>query len=300
MKSLYRVLKNLFWEIYEALVSWQKDGAAELAAATSYYMAFSFFPLLLLLLSIAGFLLHFTGWGQDAQQRLLALLAEQVAPSLAAQVKIALSSMESHAAVSGPVGLFMLLLASIAVFAYIDTAFDRIWNLPVEKSAGILESIVHILKHRLRAFLYMLGLGLLVIAGFLLNMSLATLQTLAAEKLPLWSADWTMLIAAIAVGTNWLLFTLLYKILPKAPIRWRDAAGGGLLASVVWEIGRRILAAFVIASNYSVYGVVGAFIAIMLWVYYAAATVFLGAEYVRLRWGKSMKTPDAEKGSSIK
>src|SRR3989304_6115125 len=128
----------------------------------------------------------------------------------------------------------------------------------------------------------MLGLGLLITAGFLVNMSLSTIQTLTADTLPLPSGVWSLLTAAIAVATNWLLFTLLYKIIPKAPVRWRDAAGGGLLASIVWEIGRRILAAIVIGSNYSVYGVVGAFIAIMLWVYYAAATVFLGAEYVRL------------------
>jgi membrane protein len=290
---IFNLLKGLFWQIYESLVNWQKDGAAELAAATSYYMALSFFPLLLLLLSIAGVLLRYTGWGQDAQQRLYTLLAEQVAPSLAAQVKVALSSMETSAAVSGPLGLLMLLVAAIAVFAYIDTAFDRIWNLPPKNNATIFQSMMDILKNRLRAFLYMLGLGLLVIAGFLLNMSLSTLQALALRELPIDIAQWSLLIAAVAVGVNWLLFTLLYKILPKAPVRWRDAAGGALLASVVWEIGRRILATFVIGSHYSIYGVVGAFIAVMLWVYYAAATVFLGAEYVRLRWAKSQESEEA-------
>jgi membrane protein len=282
MTTIYRVLKRSFLQLYEAFANWQKDGAAELAAATSYYMALSFFPLLLLLLSIAGFLLRFTGWAQDAQQRLLALLSEQAAPSLAEQVKIALSSMETQAVISGPVGLATLLLASMAVFAYLDTAFDRIWDLPEEKSSGFFDPIRRILKNRLRAFLYMMGLGLLIIAGFLLNMSLTSLQTMASARLPLPSTAWSLLTLAIAVGTNWLFFTLLYKILPKARVRWLEAAGGGLLASIVWEIGRRVLAAFVISSHYSVYGVVGAFIAILLWVYYAAATVFLGAEYVRL------------------
>jgi|SRR3972149_808419 len=203
------MLKRLFLQFYEAFSNWQKHGAAELAAATSYYMALSFFPLLLLLLSIAGFVFRFSGWGQDAQQRLLTLLSEQVAPSLANQVKIALSSMETHAVISGPIGLLTLLLASMAVFAHLDTAFDRIWDLPEEKSSGIIDSIRRILKHRLRAFLYMLGLGLLIIAGFFINMSLTTLQAVSSDRLPLPSLVWSLFTVAIAVGTNWLFFTLL-------------------------------------------------------------------------------------------
>jgi membrane protein len=282
MKTLYNILKSLFLQLYHVVEKWQKDDAAELAAATSYYMALSFFPLLLILFSIAGFFLQFTGWGQDAQQRLLTLLADQVAPSLASQVKTALSSLGTRAIFNGPVGLITLLLASLGVFAYFDAAFDRIWNLPQAESSGVISSILRILKNRFRAFVYMLGLGLLIIAGFLISMSLATAQTMASDALPISSTVWDLFTVVVAVVINWLLFTLLYKLLPKAPVPWRYAAAGGLLASVVWEIGRRILAAFVIGSHYSVYGVVGAFIAIMLWVYYASATVFLGAEYVHI------------------
>lgn len=282
MGVFYRVVKRIFWQLYEAYQNWQKDDAAVLAAGTSYYMALSFFPLLLVLLSIMGFLLRFTGWGIDAQQRLFSLLADNVAPSLAGQVEDALSSVKTNAVLSGPVGLITLLLASMAVFTYFEKAFDRVWNIPGKEYTGILAAIRHILWQRLRAFLLLLGVWLLVIAAFLFNMSLTTMQTFASAHLMMSATAWSLLTAVAAVGMNWLLFTILYKILPKAPVRWKAAAGGGLLASVIWETGRRILAALVIGSHYSVYGVVGAFIAIMLWVYYAAATVFFGAEFVQV------------------
>ena len=51
--------------------------------------------------------------------------------------------------------------------------------------------------------------------------------------------------------------------------------------AVTWQIGQHFLALFVISNHYSVYGVVGAFIAVMVWFYYAGAVVFLGAEIVR-------------------
>ena len=126
-----------------------------------------------------------------------------------------------------------------------------------------------------------MGVWTLVIAAFLFNMVLATMHTFATTHLIQSDTLWYLLTAVTAVLTDWLLFTILYKILPKVPVQWKAAAGGGLLAAIIWETGRRILAALVIGTHYGVYGVVGAFIAIMLWVYYAAATVFFGAELVQ-------------------
>jgi membrane protein len=84
------------------------------------------------------------------------------------------------------------------------------------------------------------------------------------------------------VALNTLLFTALYKWLPRAPIRWKPALCGGLFAALAWELGRQLLASIVIGQKYTnAYGVVGAFIAILLWCYYAATIVFLGAEVVQ-------------------
>ena len=58
-------------------------------------------------------------------------------------------------------------------------------------------------------------------------------------------------------------------------MRWRDALCGGVLVAFLWQIGQHFLALFVISNRYSVYGVVGSFIALMVWFYYASAAVFL-------------------------
>jgi membrane protein len=64
-------------------------------------------------------------------------------------------------------------------------------------------------------------------------------------------------------------------------VRWKEALVGGLLAAIVWAIGKAILLSFLIGEKYSAYGVIGASIGVMLWFYYASAVVFLGAEVVR-------------------
>ncbi len=80
---------------------------------------------------------------------------------------------------------------------------------------------------------------------------------------------------------NALLLTVIYKMLPKAPVRWREALGGGVLAAVLWTVGQHVLLYLVVGEKYSAYGVFGALIALMFWFYYASAAVFFGAEFVR-------------------
>ena len=68
---------------------------------------------------------------------------------------------------------------------------------------------------------------------------------------------------------------------------------GGLFVSIIWLIGQRLLVSFVIGDGYTAYGVVGSFIAIMLWAYYASAALFLGAEFVQ-----ALSTPPTESAAA--
>ena len=106
----------------------------------------------------------------------------------------------------------------------------------------------------------------------------------------------------ISFVVNTLLFTLLYHWLPKEPIPFRDALRGGIAAALVWEIGAQILGLFLIGTRYTdAYGVVGSFIALMLWCYYAVAVLLLGAEYMQVcREGKGPPSSGTKPGRKIK
>jgi membrane protein len=85
------------------------------------------------------------------------------------------------------------------------------------------------------------------------------------------------------IGVNAMLFMLMYRILPKRPVCWIDALRGGLLAAVIWELGRGLLGAVFIGMRYtSAYGAIGSFIALLLWCYYGISILFYGAEYVQV------------------
>ncbi len=268
-------------DLYQAYNNWEEDDGTHYAASVSFYIAISFFPLIMVLLSLTGAVLGFTGWGRDARQRLLNLIADQTAPVVAEQIDAILENLQQGAAVSGPIGLLTLLFLAVTVFVHFDSAMDRMWNVRRPDTGGVISAIRRALVDRLRAFLILMGVGGFALAGFFVNMVLSGAAEFA-ERLPLHKPIWTTVTFATAVGLNWLLLTVVYRAIPKVPVRWSEAARGALFAALMWEIGRRILAAYVIGSRYSVYGIVGAFVAVMLWIFYAVTILFLGAEYIQV------------------
>jgi membrane protein len=284
---MYRWFKSHVWPVVaRTWHGWQRDDGFLLSAAMAYSAAFSLFPLVLVLIAILGVVLRI--WPQAAQsapQMLLKALSEKggiagdAGPWLAEQLQALLAGVEARAGLGGPIGAATLLIAAIGMFIQFDYIFDRIWNIrPGSKSW--LVYLRDVLWDRVSAFLMLLAVGVLLLAVFLANMVLAGIRPYVVD-LPGGASAWDLAQVALTLVTNALLFGIVYKVLPKTRVRWPHALAGGLFVSVVWVIGQRLLVSFVIGANYSAYGVVGSFIAIMLWLYYVSAIVFLGAELVQ-------------------
>jgi membrane protein len=202
---------------------------------------------------------------------------------LADYVGDALTVVQQDSSVSGPAGLAIMIFAALAAFVQLDWAFDRIWKVPTTGSSGLLHAMLEFLIQRGRAFLLLLGVGGVVVVVFLSGMVLAGLESHTHEFVLLSGWVWSTAQIALTIGINAAVFTLINRLLPKANVSWGDALRGGLLTAAGWEIGRQILAEFVVRAEYtSAYGVIGAFLGILLWCYYAVAIVLLGAEHVRI------------------
>jgi membrane protein len=151
-----------------------------------------------------------------------------------------------------------------------------------------------VLYDRLSAFAMLMIVLLLLLSLFIANLVLHGIRTKMVDWLPggdvLW--DWGQFAGTIV--TNALLLAMIYKFLPKVRIRWRDALAGGLLVSFIWLAGQRLLVRFMIGTTYTAYGIVGSFIAVMIFVYYISAIMFLGAEFIEalaIVAGRATKLP---------
>jgi membrane protein len=172
-------------------------------------------------------------------------------------------------------------LAAVGIFAQFERAFDRIWNVKTAPRRGVWHAVRGALWERLRAFLILMGLGLAAVLVFFAGMVLSAMQPWL-EGIPLGAAAGGLVQIPVMLALDGVLFTVIYKVLPKAPVRWSAAARGGLLAALLWEITRQAMAIGLRGGGYGAYGVIGSLIVLMLWVYVASCVIFLGAEYVQV------------------
>jgi membrane protein len=260
-----------------------KNDGLVLAASIAYSLALSLFPLMLVLVASLGWALQFTQAGRDAQQAVLAAIEEQASPELSEQVARTLTSVEANAGAGGLAGLVTLLVAAIAIFTQIDYAFDRIWENASESGVTWRTRVWRLLFTRLKAVGMLLGVAAFIIAVMISSLVWKGVEENIATvvKLPAWVES--VVQPAVHVAINGLAFAVGYRYLPKAPVDWTAALAGGLVTSLGWELGRQVLAAYLIGDTLpTAYGVIGSFMAVMLWTYYAMIIVLFGAAYTRV------------------
>ncbi len=293
-KSFRQWIRDLFPNLRDAAIRWSEDDAGSMAASVAYYLALSLFPMVLLLISGLGMFLKFTRMGQDARQQLFDVIGQQGSPIFAQTFRQVVEQFENQSMISGPTGVLAAILAAIGVFAQLDRGFDRVWRIEAVRSKSLHQTVYNVIRHRFAAFMMLLSLGAIIASVFALSMVVGQVRTLIDSEVPFLSHIIGWIDFVFTVATNAVMFTIIYRFLPKRPVRWQCAFRGGILTATIWEIGRFVLGAFFIGMRYtSAYGVVGSFIAILLWCYYAMSIIFFGAEYVQVLQRKSEKKSDS-------
>lgn len=275
-------MKNPFPNLPKTWQRFNDDNGSLLAAGVAYYGAVSFFPLLLTLISGVGLVMQFTAVGQNAEAQLLETVGTQFSPALEQHVATAMEQVRDGAGMSGRIGLVTLLFGAIAIFIQLENAFDVIWNVDPPKSKGVINAVKRVIFQRFLAFLMLLSLGILLLAILIVGITLEVVAERSQNVVPGGDLLWKFTQLALPVILNAAILTLIYYWLPKPTVRWSEALRGGIFASITWEIGRNVLTHFLVGAKYSsAYGVVGSFIAVLLWIYYAMTVLFFGAEYIQ-------------------
>lgn len=120
----------------------------------------------------------------------------------------------------------------------------------------------------------------MMLVVFFTDVVMASVRSSVVD-LPLGQPSWRAIQLSVSIVCDAALLATIYHALPKARVRWRSALGGGLLAAVVWAVGRWLLLLLLVGNQYGAYGVLGSLMGVMFWYYFASAVVVFGAEFVR-------------------
>jgi membrane protein len=248
-----------------------EDQAGQLAALIAYYGFVSLFPLLLVLVTVLGFLLQ----GDPAEQhRILDGTLGQF-PIIRDQLK--LESLTGSSVGLG-VGVIGSLLAGMGITGATQNAFNRIWNVPFKNRPNFLQA-------RLR------GLGMLAMLG-----TMSILSTTAAGFVGTSSHAALAVVAGVVLAfvLNLALFMTAFKLLTAVDVSWRQLLPGVIVAAVSWQLLQHLGGFYVdheLKRTGPLYGIFALVLGLLAWLYLGAQLTIFAAEvnvvHVRRLWPRS-------------
>ena len=235
------------------------DQGGYLAAAITYYGFFSIFPLLLVFVSVLGFVLR---GHPHLQARILGSALGQV-PVLGHDLKV----QALHGSVLAlSLGFVAAVWAGMGVCLAGENAMNHLWGVPFRRRPDALRA-------RGRALLLLAILGV----GAISSTALGALGTVGAGYAAAWKVAAVLASTLLNVGLFWLAF----RLMTVRDISWRHLRGGAIAAALAYE-GLQLLGGYYVghvlrhASN--TYGAFGLVIGLLSWVYLSAHVTLLAAE----------------------
>jgi membrane protein len=286
MKKWLYILKQTFQE-------WNEDKATRLSAALAYYSIFSLAPLLVIAISVAGFL-----FGEEAAR---GQIQEQLQNVLGAETAAFVQTMVANARESGGgiwatiLSVALLLFGATGVFNQLKDALNTIWQIKPEG-----RGVKGMLLNRLLALGMVLVIGFLLLASMVLTTVLRAATGYLDAAMPVPAFFWQALNLLVSLAIITVLFAAIFRILPDAEIPWNDIWLGAAVTAVLFVLGEWLLSFYLRSkAGSSALGAAGSLIVILIWVYYSAMILFFGAEFTQVyirRGGRIIRPTDhAEK-----
>jgi membrane protein len=256
-RSFWRVPKNAVW-------SFLADNGFTLAGALAFYAMLSVAPLLVLLLTVLGYV------GDATHQRVIAQTERLIGPQASEGMQLLLRNAKApqvKATMPALISLLVLVFSATSVFAQLEHSLNHIFG--VHTKRGILTGWLY---KRFLSLLMVIGMGIVLLASMIISSAIDLVFRGSASIVPIAN----MIISGVVFA---LLLVLMYRVLPDIEISWKDTWVGGLISALLLVAGEYAIGRYLSSSGVrSVYGAAGSLVLLLLWVYYSALIVFFGAE----------------------
>lgn len=277
MTSTRPTLSQIQRLLRDAVASWNADYAPSMGAALSYYTIFSIAPLLVIVIAIAGLVFGEQAASGAIFEQLRGMVGDSGATAVQGLVKSA--SKPATSIFAAITGFLTLILGATTVLGELQSALDRIWRAPPLEAKGLWKAI------RARA----LSFGMILVLGFLLLVSLvlsAAIGALGQWWAPSFGRMRGLLEALnfiVSFGVVTALFAMIYKILPRVRVGWRDVWTGAVVTALLFTVGKFLIGWYLGSSGVtSGFGAAGSVVVLLVWVYYSAQIFLLGAEFTAI------------------
>ncbi len=283
-RSKAKWLIGTLWKAYER---WSRCDCIDLSAAFAYYSLQSFFPILLISLSVASW---FLGKEPGLDQQIINIAAQVLPPSVLGLVETTLAKLVNQGFGAGLLGAVFLMITAGNAYLTLQRGSDRLWEdaLPQKTQTPPWRiQAFQFLRTRIEAFVVVLLIGLLVVIDQI-SANVRMIPGAVYEDLTRtspWIAESLNQIPVIEVGKFMVPFVglsimalLLQALLPSRRVPLKPLIPGSMMIGILLTtlnlaVSRSILS---LGSRFQAYGFIGGVLVLTLWVWMVGVIIYFG------------------------
>lgn len=263
------------------------DNGLKLSASLAYYTIFSIAPLLILILAVTGIFLRDPQTRFDFYMQIQHYLGRPA--TLQIQGVIKSQDIMGKSGIGLFIGIATLMIGASSIFMEIQDSLNIIWRVKAKPK----KSWLKLLQNRFLSFSLIVSLGFLLLATLLVDIVISALSDRIEHFLPhllgatlskfigatfLFAVNFAITLLVISV-----LFAIIFKVLPDVNIKWKDVRSGAIFTAILFIIGQYLISMYIkYTAAGSAYGAAGSIIIILVWIYYTAAILYIGAEFTQV------------------
>lgn len=271
-------LRDGFRLIKDTITEWSEDKVPLYAAALAYYTIFSLAPLLLIAIAIAGAFFGEEAARGEVFRQIQGLVGAQGAEAIQTMIQNT-QAPGSNGLVASLIGIVTLLLGASGVFGQLQEALNTIWEVKPKPGLGWRS----FLQSRFLSFAMVLVIGFLLLVSLVLSAGLAAISNFFSHLFPGVAAIGQVVNFVISFVIITLLFAAIYKFLPDVKVPWKNLWVGAGVTALLFNIGKSLIGLYLGNSGVgSTYGAAGSIVVVLVWVFYSAQILLIGAEFTQV------------------
>lgn len=278
MKWVSAFFSQLWVTFKTAFKTFIAENYLRYSASLSYYTIFSVAPLLIITITLCGYLFGRQAMEGKIFSEIRHLVGDAVAMQIQQMLQHVVAAQDSF--VAKAVGTVAIAVGIVSVFTEAQDAINHIWKI---KAIPKLNRKKYLIKRAI-------SLGIFSIIGFMLILSLLTnwLIDILRNFLLRFFAGGSIYTALVinrifVIAIVAMLFTFMFKYLPDGKVKWKDAIKGAVFTSILFILGKAGIGYYLIYFHIdSMYGAAGSIILLLVWVYLSSVIIYFGATFTKV------------------
>lgn len=258
--------------LVRAIHDYNRNHGSIYAAAITYYLLLSLFPLLVIVTAVIGLLARDPAFQQQVVDQIMSLLPS--GSGIEEQVSRIIDGIaRPQSGIVGLVGIIGAAWAASGVFGAVRKALNSAFDVPAGQS---------FIRGRVHDLASVLAVAIMAVASASLTAALALARAWMARWYdgPLSGFSWGLVFLVLPLALSFFFFIMVYRLIPNITIPWRNLWFGALIAAVGFELAKYFFTIYLtrFANFTEVYGALGSVIALLIFVFTIANIAIIGAE----------------------